>query len=235
MEFLPIGHIESCFKEKFGTPRQPGLVPSAPAQLILHPDRCPEGILSGLDDFSHLWIIFVFHLNSNKNVKGKIAPPRLNGERVGVFASRSPLRPNPIGLSLAKIEKVCEDKIILSGVDIVDQTPVLDIKPYLPETDAPLKAQAGWTRVIRPKQWPVQFGTEAQAQLERLQTLNPSVDWQSLITETIQQDLRPRIYRNTHSDESRYKQDFGVQLFDINVRFRLYNNEWHVLSISGMR
>jgi len=96
----------------------------------------PEHSLVGLDAFSHVWVIFNFHLNKNKGIKAKVKPPRLNGLKTGVFSTRSPHRPNPIGLSLAKIESIKDDVINLSGIDIVDGTPILDIKPYIPSYDS---------------------------------------------------------------------------------------------------
>ena len=102
----PIGLIESCFREKFGTPRQGALVPRAPARLRIRPEFIPEQSLVGLSEFSHVWLIFHFNLNTNKAFLSKIHPPRLQGKTMGVFASRSPHRPCPIGLTLARLKAV---------------------------------------------------------------------------------------------------------------------------------
>mmetsp|Transcript_5385 Transcript_5385/g.9703 ORF Transcript_5385/g.9703 Transcript_5385/m.9703 type:complete len:404 (-) Transcript_5385:7-1218(-) len=138
--FAPIGYIRTCFTRRSGTPRQPHLVPAAKGVLVLKTEL-PKDILSGLSDYSHCWVIYVFHQNTNlgqegwAKVKGKVQVPRLNGGRVGVLATRSPHRPNAIGLSSARIDSVSGKVLTLSGVDLVDGSPVLDVKPYLPFCD----------------------------------------------------------------------------------------------------
>lgn len=136
-----IGVTHSCFKDKFGVPRQPGLINSAHARLELFPPFNQPSAFSGLEGFSHIWINFVFHHCLDQQVRLTVRPPRLGGNRkIGVFASRSTHRPNPIGLSVVKlagIEKGSDGvSLLLNGVDLVDGTPVLDIKPYLPSADA---------------------------------------------------------------------------------------------------
>ncbi|KAK2985285.1 hypothetical protein RJ640_009798, partial [Escallonia rubra] len=141
-----IAIIQSCFSTRNGTPRQPLLVPLARACLIFDPARVPPASLEGLEGYSHCWIIYVFHLNTNldklwkhpskSKFKAKVRVPRLRGEKVGVFATRSPHRRCPIGLTVAKVEAVQGHKVLLSGVDLVDGTPVLDVKPYLPYCDS---------------------------------------------------------------------------------------------------
>lgn len=140
-----IGHLRSCFREKFGTPRQPLLVPGATAALTIAREFLPEHSLAGLDRFTYVWLLSYFHLNTNKTVRPKIHPPRLKGGSIGLFASRSPHRPSPIGLSLARLVGVADATVHLAGIDLVDGTPILDIKPYIPEWDIALGATAGWT------------------------------------------------------------------------------------------
>ncbi|KAK6151493.1 hypothetical protein DH2020_014128 [Rehmannia glutinosa] len=142
----PIAVVHSCFSTRNGTPRQPLLVPLAKASLIFDSARIPLPSLEGLEGYSHCWIIYVFHLNtdldklwkhpSQSKFKAKVRVPRLNGDRIGVFATRSPHRPCAIGLTVAKVEAIHGHKVLLSGVDLVDGTPVLDIKPYLPYCDS---------------------------------------------------------------------------------------------------
>ena len=144
MQIRPIGHIESPYRQKFATPRQPGLVPAARAVLRLDPKLEPEHALRGLEEFSHVWLIFWFHLNTNKLYHPVVHPPRLRGRTIGVFASRAPHRPNPIGLTAAKLEGVEKDGVLLSGVDLIDGTPILDLKPYVPQYDALPHAHSGW-------------------------------------------------------------------------------------------
>src|SRR3954463_4060851 len=135
--FPAIGIIHSCFKEKFGIPRQPGLAPLATAQLELLPPYDNRAALEGLETCSHIWLQFVFHANKRDAWKPKVKPPRLGGNKsLGVFATRSPTRPAPIGLSVVKLDGISEADgklfLNLSGIDLLDGTPVLDIKPYVP-------------------------------------------------------------------------------------------------------
>ncbi|CAA7407342.1 unnamed protein product [Spirodela intermedia] len=141
----PMATVRSCFSTRNGTPRQPLLVPLARACLTLDTSRVPPGALEGLAEYSHCWILYVFHLNtdleklwkhpSRSGFKAKVRVPRLKGGKMGVLATRSPHRPCPIGLTVAKVEGVDGRAVLLSGVDLVDGTPVLDIKPYLPYSD----------------------------------------------------------------------------------------------------
>ncbi|EPS71163.1 hypothetical protein M569_03594, partial [Genlisea aurea] len=142
----PIGVVHSCFSTRNGTPRQALLVPLARATLKFDSSRVPEASLEGIEGYSHCWIIFIFHLNtdmeklwrdpSRSGFKAKVRVPRLKGERVGVFATRSPHRLCPIGLTVAKVEARHGHEVLVSDVDLVDGTPILDIKPYLPYCDS---------------------------------------------------------------------------------------------------
>lgn len=150
----PIGTIHSCFKEKFTIPRQPGLVKQAKATLeLIEPYNRKEAV-RGLEEFSHIWVVFVFHKNESRGQwKPTVRPPRLGGnKRVGIFASRSPHRPSPIGMSAVKLEGIEEskDKILLhlSGVDLLDGTPVLDIKPYIGYADSIEDSYDGFAKII---------------------------------------------------------------------------------------
>ncbi|XP_029016588.1 tRNA (adenine(37)-N6)-methyltransferase isoform X2 [Betta splendens] len=139
IQTAPIGYISSCFSVKNGTPRQPTVCGPSRAELRLqqHVFTNPDHALVGLEQYSHVWIIFLFHKNGHLSYKAKVKPPRLNGQRVGVYSTRSPHRPNALGLTLAKLDKIVGDTIHLSDIDMIDGTPVLDIKPYIPEYDSP--------------------------------------------------------------------------------------------------
>ncbi|XP_071167302.1 tRNA (adenine(37)-N6)-methyltransferase-like [Mytilus edulis] len=139
----PIGYVSSVFTYKNGTPRQPALCPYARGTITIDKSifTNPEHSLEDLEEFSHVWVIFVFHKNNNTFTKAKVKPPRLNGKRVGVFSTRSPYRPNPIGLTLAKLDSIEGSILHLSGIDLLDGTPVLDIKPYIPSYDIPQNVQ----------------------------------------------------------------------------------------------
>ncbi|XP_013147836.1 PREDICTED: uncharacterized protein LOC106110525 [Papilio polytes] len=137
--FTPIGYIETPFENKRGVPRQPSVLSTAKGVINIDTNvfTNPEHAISGLEEFSHIWVIFHFHETGSTSVPAKVAPPRLGGERRGVLSTRSPHRPCPIGLSLVKISNIEGNKIYFEGIDMVKGTPVLDIKPYIPQYDCP--------------------------------------------------------------------------------------------------
>ena len=145
-----IARIRSDFPEKFGIPRQSGLVPQLRAKIAFEPEFRSADALRGIEGFSHLWLIWQFSAAVRENWSPTVRPPRLGGnERVGVFATRSPFRPNPIGLSCVKLEGVGREEglgpvIYVSGADLMDGTPIYDIKPYLPYADAHPDAAGGF-------------------------------------------------------------------------------------------
>ena len=153
MQIEPIGILRTCFGEKFAVPRQPGLCPSAWGVLEFLPEyRSPEAV-RGLEGFSHVWLIFGFHMTEGEGWHPTVRPPRLGGnERVGVFASRSTFRPNGLGLSLVKLDQITWQSekgmeppaLHLSGVDLVDGTPIYDVKPYLPFAESLPEAVGGY-------------------------------------------------------------------------------------------
>ena len=144
-----IARIHSDFPEKFGIPRQSGLVPALRAKIVFEPEYRNPDALRGIESFSHLWLIWQFSAAVRDTWSPTVRPPRLGGnERVGVFATRSPFRPNAIGLSCVKLESVQHedgfgDVLIVSGADLMDGTPIYDIKPYLPYADAHPEALGG--------------------------------------------------------------------------------------------
>ena len=174
----PIGHMQTCFQEKFGVPRQSLMVGSAKGILKLNPDPQFKDALKYLDGFSHVWIVFLFHQHEKQVWRPLITPPRIDAPgRVGVFASRSPHRPNPIGLSAVKLEKIDFNakggiEIHVSGVDLLDGTPVLDIKPYLPYVDCITDAKGGWTETAIPK-YPVVFSEKCLEQMKEFRQRHP--------------------------------------------------------------
>lgn len=166
MEIRPIAYISTDFKEKFGIPRQSGRAPALEGKIVFVPEfRDPEA-LRGIEDFSHLWLLFDFSEAHRENWSPTVRPPRLGGnKRVGVFASRSPFRPNSIGLSCVKFERVEKTKtdgtvLIVSGVDLLDGTPIYDIKPYLPYADAHPDANGGYGEENRDHRLQVDFPQE---------------------------------------------------------------------------
>ena len=165
--FEAIGTLESPFRQKFGIPRQPGLAPVS-ATLRLHPPHDRPEALRGLDGFSHLWLLFVFH-GHRPSGHTTVRPPRLGGrERLGVFATRSSHRPNPIGLSAVRLLEIdaASGRLHLEGADLLHGTPILDIKPYVPYADAIPDAEAGFAPSA-PQRRPVRFAAAAEAVLAR--------------------------------------------------------------------
>jgi len=153
MHIEPIGFLRTCFGSKFAVPRQSGLSPSAWGVLEFCEDYRNAEAVRGLEGFSHIWLIFGFHVHEGKKWQSTVRPPRLGGnERVGVFASRSTYRPNGLGLSVVRLERVCLERegdmmppmLYVSGVDLVDGTPIYDIKPYLPYADSVVGGIGGY-------------------------------------------------------------------------------------------
>ena len=215
-----IGMLKSCFKEKFGTPRQPNLVPSSRATLKIKADFIPEQSLKGLSEFSHVWLLAYFHLNTNKIFLSTVHPPRLKGKTVGVFASRAPHRPSPIGLSLARLVRVHGDTLELAEVDLVDGTPILDVKPYIPSYDAVPLASGRWTVRADKRELSVEFVPEALEHARRH-------DLEPIIREVLRQDLRnPR-------DSSQMKDGkvLGFFVFDWDVHYAVHSGVARVLDI----
>ncbi|BFM16041.1 tRNA (N6-threonylcarbamoyladenosine(37)-N6)-methyltransferase TrmO [Maricurvus nonylphenolicus] len=227
--FKPVGIIQSPYKEKFAVPRQPGLVTAAEASLILSGDCNREEILRGIEDFSHLWLTFVFHKVADQGWKPTVRPPRLGGnQRLGVFATRSPFRPNPIGLSVVKLEGVTKKgnqwQLELSGIDLVDGTPILDIKPYIPYADALPEAQGGFADSAPGTPIPVTFSNKAQAQIAENSQTYPSL--QQLISQIISQQPQPA-YQKAGAEPRRY----GMALYDFNIEWINSGNDFHVINI----
>lgn len=141
LTFKPIGVIRTVFSEKRAVPRQANIADTILSRIELSKELYtnPEQSLETLEDFSHFWVIYHFHKNES-HAKPKISPPRLDGKKVGVLATRSPHRPNPIGMSLVRLDRIEGSTIYFYGSDMVDETPVIDIKPYIPSYDSPQKA-----------------------------------------------------------------------------------------------
>ena len=215
MPLEPIATVRSCFGGKFAVPRQPGLCPSAWGSLVFHPAyRSPEAI-RGIGGFSHLWLIFGFHETVNQGWRPTVRPPRLGGnERIGVFASRSTFRPNGLGLSLVRLEGIDTEAadspvLLLGGLDLLDGTPVYDVKPYLPYAESVMNASGGYAgeSVTR---LPVEVTPEALGDFESLPERA-----QAVLLEALSLDPRPA----TVADDP--ERIFGALLCGRNVRFNI--------------
>ena len=212
--FAPIGTIHSCYGEKFGIPRQPGLVKSATATLeLLSPCDTPDA-LRGLEAFSHLWIVFVFHQSTYDSWKATVRPPRLGGnERVGVFASRSNFRPNPIGLSVVELLGIDGSVLKLGGGDFLDGTPVLDIKPYIPYADRIAEATGAFADVAPQPVNTVEFSPEAEHAVQAFENESrPAL--RKLVCDMLAYNPRPAYQTD---DPGRV---FGTRIFDLEIRWR---------------
>lgn len=229
----PIGIVQSCFTEKFGVPRQSMMVNAATGVLKFNPEY--QSAFEYLETFSHLWVIFLFHKNLEKAWKPTINPPRVSGpQRVGVFASRSPHRPNPIGLSCVKIEKInkLDFEIHVSGLDILDGSPILDIKPYLPYADSIPDATAGWAsdEILK---YPVTFSPQSLTQIENINAkFHPNL--KGLLIQMLELDPRPTSQRQAIpidkvESEGRH---FAFRLFDFDVQWCIQNQGVYVKTLA---
>jgi len=221
-----IGVLESCFQEKFGTPRQPQLAPGASAKLRIYPQYRPEHSLAGLAEFSHVWLLFWFHLNTNKTFHPKIHPPRLKGGKIGVFASRSPHRPTPVGLSLVKLDRIEGDTLYLSGIDLVNGTPVLDVKPYLPGSDSAAGARAGWTARNSFPELKVAFSARALTDIGEIEAAGGH-GFRKLVADTLRHDPRNARDLAQMKDGS----DLGFFLWNHDVHFSVTGRTATVLRV----
>lgn len=187
----PVAHLRGCYPEKFGVPRQAGLVASARGTLVFEEEFRRAEAVRGLEGFSHLWLVFVFDQVKPGEVRLSVRPPRLGGnEKLGVFATRSPFRPNRIGISAVKLEGIVWDGeeapvLELSGIDLVDGTPILDVKPYVPYADAITGADGAFANQP-PDRIEVIVGAGTTGKFESLDG-----ELQSLIRETLSLDARP--------------------------------------------
>ncbi|MEK7357983.1 MAG: tRNA (N6-threonylcarbamoyladenosine(37)-N6)-methyltransferase TrmO [Bdellovibrionota bacterium] len=231
--FAPIAFIETPFKEKFGTPRQPSLVPSSWGVIRLKNELNLNGAFEGLEGFSHAWLVFVFHQNENKAVRAKIHPPRMDGEKTGLFSTRTPHRPNPIGLSAVKIEKIEGNTLYVSGVDLVDGTPILDIKPYLPSSDRIDGATAGWTSNKAERRLTVEFDEKALRDLAERVGDESRDRFRAAIREMLELDPRPVFYKGTPENPNPYTDLYGFRLADLNVVYRMVDTVATVVEIQS--
>ena len=233
-----IGQVSSPYKEKFAIPRQPGLVNAAKGSITLIGDANTPDLVRGLEAFSHIWVIFVFHATQTQGWKPLVRPPRLGGNtKIGALATRSTFRPNPIGMSVVKLESIeileqpNHDKKVtlnISGLDLLDGTPVVDIKPYIPYSDAHTDAKASYAQSSPDKTLSVSFSDDAQVVIQKYKNLYPELN--DLITEILSQDPRPA-YKQNKTDEKVY----GMTLYNLNINWQLNSlKNIHVLNIESI-
>ena len=213
-----IGYVRCDYKEKFGIPRQSGLTDCATAFIEMLPPYNQAEAFRGLDEFSHIWLLWDFSRAHKNGFTATVKPPKLGGnQRMGVFATRSPFRPNNIGLSSVKLldiiyneETGCVHRLVVSGADILDGTPVYDIKPYLPYTDSHPEATGGWTDSLDIPELSVRFSDDIAAKIE---TIFSSTQIEAL-KEILAQDPRPG-----YQDEPNRR--YGMLYGGYDVRFTI--------------
>lgn len=216
LKLAPIAWARQCsYKEKFGTPRQGILNPHSKAFIELSP-QLPTGVTAGLEGFSHLWLLWWFHANTNQKVKGKVHAPRLDGKTQGVFATRSPHRPNPIGLSLVKRETLEPNGIWVSGVDFLEDTPILDIKPYIAE-DRLEGSEQGWLQQLPQNTRAIRWAIDLDECL-KAKTPEQRESFRNLVEATLQLDPRPVVYKRLEEEQG-YRGPYGVRIEDYNLKF----------------
>lgn len=217
-----IAHIQSDFPTKFGIPRQSGLVESLQAQIVFEPEYRSADALRGLSDYSHIWLIWEFSEARRERWSPTVRPPRLGGNRrMGVFATRSPYRPNPIGLSCVKLEGINWDTengpvLLVSGADLMDGTPIYDIKPYLPFVDSHPEAIGGFADAVKDDGLQVECA-------EKWLAVIPEPQRQAVL-DILAQDPRPH-----------YQQDpervYGMEYAGMEIRFRVEKNRLIVCEV----
>ncbi|QPB43187.1 tRNA (N6-threonylcarbamoyladenosine(37)-N6)-methyltransferase TrmO [Rodentibacter haemolyticus] len=219
LTLMPIAIIHTPYKEKFSVPRQPNLVQDGVGIVeLLPPYNSPETV-KGLEQFSHLWLIFQFDKIQQGKWQPRVRPPRLGGnQRVGVFASRATHRPNPLGLSKVELRKVecIQGKVFLhlGAVDLVDGTPIFDIKPYIAYADSEPNARSGFAQEKPQAKLKIEFTEQAQSAVKKLEEKRPHLA--RFIREVIEQDPRPAYQQGKPSERI-----YGISLYDFNVKWRI--------------
>ncbi len=211
MEIRPIAYIRTEFPEKFGVPRQSGLAKSLRGRIVFEPEFRSPDALRGLEGFSHLWLIWEFSANRHDRWQPTVRPPRLGGNgHMGVFATRSPFRPNPLGLSCVRLESIdltAKDGPIINvcGADLMDGTPIYDIKPYIRYADARPEAVCGYVDTLEERRLKVVFPEELSGRIGEREII-------PALVETLRLDPRP----SYHDDPGRV---YGLSFGGYNIRF----------------
>ncbi len=218
----PIAHIKTDFSSKFGIPRQSGLVDELEAKIIFEPQYRISEAFRGLEGYSHVWLLWQFSECADKEWSPTVRPPRLGGnKRMGVFASRSPFRPNSIGLSCVKLISIDETEengtvLTVSGADLLDGTPIIDVKPYLPYVDSHPEASGGFALQEKEGSLDVVFAAELLSDIP--------ADKQEALKAVLKQDPRPQ-YQN---DPERI---YGLEFAGYDVRFKVKENLLTVIEV----
>ncbi len=228
--FETIGIVHSCYKDKFAIPRQARLVRAATASIELLAPCNDIEITRGLEDFSHLWLSFIFHRHVGKGWNTTVKPPRLDGkQRFGVLATRASFRPNPIGLSLVEMDSIEQQGgklfIHVKGADLLDQTPIIDIKPYIPYTDSIPDAKGGFTDNIKEQQLQVIFSPEADNDCETASLKYPQI--REFIEQLLGLDHRAYYYK-------KIDKIYSTKVYDYDLKWTINNSDVNVISLKAI-
>lgn len=225
-----IARVHSPFKEKFGIPRQPGLIDNLQSKIVFEPKFNEKEYIQGIEANSHIWLIFSFHQNLEQGYKAQVRPPRLGGnQKLGVFATRATFRPNGMGMSAVKLLKVetqeSQISLVIEGADLLDGTPILDIKPYIPYSDSISTASSEFAEDAPSADLDVNFSELAESQLAQLNNQQyPNV--KQIISGVLRQDPRPAYKKNKPDDK-----EYGIRLYDLNIKWHVNEQTCFVLSI----
>lgn len=219
-----IGNIISPFKEKFGIPRQPGIISTIESKILLNEDYSSEECFRGLESFSHIWILFLFNENIDKGWKKIVRPPRLGGnKKVGVFSSRSPFRPNFIGMSAVELVSIEVGKntcLNIKGADLLDGTPIIDIKPYIKYADSIIESECGDFTKKPVKDFKVVFSSQAESVCDENKGLKSDLE------NILSYDTRPAYYGKSSENKI-----FGMKFESFDVRFEIQSKCLHIIEI----
>ena len=221
MDMKVIAHIYTDFPEKFGIPRQSGLIPELTGKIVFEPEYRNAEAVRGLDGFDYIWLIWQFQGTEREHWSATVKPPRLGGKKkMGVFATRAPFRPNPIGLSSVKLTEIQYTEegpvLLVSGIDLKSGTPIFDIKPYLPYVDAHPEARDGFAEAVKEYRLQVEFPEEILGKIPK--------EKQSALIQVLDQDPRPSVQRQQ-------QKEYGVSFAGYNVRFTVEGDVLQVVSV----
>ena len=231
MEITPIARIHTDFPEKFGIPRQSGLAPALQGRIVFEPAYRNADALRGLENFSHIWLVWEFSANVRRGASSDVEwqptvrPPRLGGNaHLGVFATRSPFRPNPLGLSCVEISAIRPDTpegpvIYVRGADLMDGTPIYDIKPYIVYADSRPDASCGYVDNLSDRRLEVVYEPHVIDAVKDKEIMRS-------LTEVLSLDPRPAYQNDPH-------REYGLSFAGMNVRFRIMGDILTVVSIES--
>lgn len=225
--FDTIGIVHSCYKDKFAIPRQAGLVTASTAAIELLAPYNDIEVTRGLEDFSHLWLSFVFHRHIDQGWNATVRPPRLDGkQRFGVFATRASFRPNPIGLSLVELQGIeqKDQRLLLhiKGADLLDQTPILDIKPYIPYSDSLPEARGGFTDKVSEQRFTVEFTPQAYDDCQQASDKYPQIEL--FIRQLLSLDHRAYFHK-------KMEKIYATRVYDYDLKWTMNDDTVVVLSL----